>query len=56
MILGVCAGIAKHFALDPSIVRIGWAFMTVLSGGIGVILYIVLAILLPEEIKKEKAI
>lgn len=56
MILGVCAGIAKHFALDPSIVRIGWAFMTILSGGIGIVLYIVLAILLPEEIKKEKAV
>lgn len=47
MIFGVCAGIAKYFTLDVSVVRIGWAFMTIFTGGVGVILYIVLAILLP---------
>lgn len=49
-ISGVCQGIAEYFDLDPSIVRIMWAVLTVIpTWGIGLILYIVCAIILPDK-------
>ena len=48
MISGVCGGIAEYFALDPSLVRLGWVIVTLFSGGgIGIIAYIACAIVLP---------
>ena len=47
MISGVCAGIAEYFNIDPSIVRLIWAFLA-LWGGTGVVAYIVCAIVLPS--------
>jgi phage shock protein PspC (stress-responsive transcriptional regulator) len=50
MIGGVCGGIADYFNIDASIVRIAWALLT-LAGGlfIGVVAYIVMLIIIPEE-------
>ena len=45
---GVCGGIAEYFALDPSLVRVAFVVAT-LWGGIGVVLYIVLAVILPVD-------
>ena len=47
-IVGVCAGIAQYFNIDPTIIRIIWAIVT-LFGGAGVILYIICAFVIPEE-------
>lgn len=44
---GVAAGIANYFGIDPLIVRIAFA-LSLLAGGFGVVLYILLWILLPE--------
>ncbi len=44
---GVCAGIAKYLGLDPLIIRLAFG-LSLLLGGFGVILYILLWILLPE--------
>ncbi|MFQ5584212.1 MAG: PspC domain-containing protein [Calditrichia bacterium] len=49
MLAGVCGGIAKYFNIDSSLVRLGWVFATLLTGGIGIIAYIVLIIVVPEE-------
>lgn len=46
---GVCAGIGESMAIDPVIVRVLWVFGTVISGGIGVLLYILLALVLPKD-------
>lgn len=46
---GVCAGIAKYFDIDPTIVRLGAAALTVISVGTGLIVYFVAAIIMPEE-------
>jgi phage shock protein C len=43
---GVCGGIAEYLSIDPSLVRIAFVVAT-LWGGIGVLAYIVLAIVLP---------
>lgn len=45
---GVCAGIAKFFNLDPTIVRLIWALAVLLAGS-GVVLYIACALIIPEE-------
>ncbi len=49
ILLGVCGGIARWLNIDPLIVRILWALFTIAFLGTGVILYIILAILMPED-------
>jgi len=48
MIFGVAGGMADWLDLDPSLVRLVWALL-VLAGGIGLLLYIIAAIVIPEE-------
>lgn len=48
MLFGVAGGMARSMDLDPSIVRLVWALL-VLAGGVGLLLYIVAAIVIPEE-------
>jgi phage shock protein PspC (stress-responsive transcriptional regulator) len=45
---GVCAGLANYLRLDPAIVRIIFALMT-LGWGSGILLYIILWIILPTR-------
>lgn len=47
-VAGVCGGIADYLAVDPTIVRIIWALFAI-AGGPGVVLYIILAAIIPEE-------
>jgi len=50
MICGVCGGIAAYFGIDPTLVRVGWAVLTLFSAGVGgVIAYIVAAVIIPDE-------
>ncbi|MBI5806317.1 PspC domain-containing protein [candidate division TA06 bacterium] len=44
---GVCAGLAKYFELDPTLVRLGMAVLMVLGGGI--LIYIIAWLIVPEE-------
>ncbi|MBR0031039.1 MAG: PspC domain-containing protein [Treponema sp.] len=44
---GVCGGIAEYFDLDPTLVRALWIVL-IIFGGTGILLYIVLAILMPD--------
>lgn len=47
---GVCGGIADYFEVDPSLVRLVWILMTVITGVIpGVIAYAVAAIVIPKQ-------
>jgi phage shock protein PspC (stress-responsive transcriptional regulator) len=49
MFLGVLGGFSLRFGIDPSIVRIAYAIVTVLTGIVPlVILYFVMAIVIPE--------
>ena len=45
---GVCGGIAEWLSVDPTIVRLAWAVLT-LGWGSGVLLYIACILILPEE-------
>ena len=48
MIAGVCGGLAEYLNIDVSIVRIIWALIA-LTAGVGVLLYIVCAFVIPEK-------
>src|SRR3954452_22748346 len=48
MLAGVAGGVAEMLALDPSLVRIVWALLVVLTGGIALVLYIIMAFVVPE--------
>jgi phage shock protein C len=48
MLFGVAGGLARYLNIDPSIVRIVWVLLFFAAGS-GVLLYIVAAILIPEE-------
>lgn len=45
---GVCGGIAESLEIDSTIIRLILAFGTIMSVGAGIILYLVLALLLPK--------
>jgi phage shock protein C len=47
---GVCAGIAEFFGIDPTIIRVVYALVTLFSAGfVGIIVYAVLAFVLPRR-------
>jgi phage shock protein PspC (stress-responsive transcriptional regulator) len=48
MIAGVCAGIGAHLDVDPTVVRLIWAALTLLSLGTGILVYIIAWLLIPE--------
>lgn len=48
MLAGVAAGVAETLDADPSIIRIAWALLTIFTGGIAFLVYIVMAIVVPE--------
>ena len=59
IIAGVCGGIAEHFSIDPIWIRLV-AVLLALADGIGIVLYILAWILIPQnpkqkETKKTKA-
>ncbi|MBI5467039.1 MAG: PspC domain-containing protein [Candidatus Kerfeldbacteria bacterium] len=54
MIAGVCGGLGEYFGIDPTLVRVVFAVMTVFWGA-GLVLYIALAIIIPLEGVKESA-
>ncbi len=50
MLAGVCAGIADYFELDPTLVRVGYASLTVFSIAFpGILLYVLLCFIMPQS-------
>lgn len=47
-IWGVCGGLGEYFNIDPTIIRLAWLIL-VLAFGTGVLLYIVAAIIMPDN-------
>ncbi len=53
MIAGVCGGLAEYFDMDPTVVRVLYILVSILSAAFpGVIAYIILMFLMPppEEV------
>ena len=49
MMGGVCGGIAEYFTLDPTLVRIGYILLSVLTVFSGVLAYLILWIVIPKR-------
>lgn len=52
MLAGVCGGIAEHFNIDPSIVRLIWVFAAFASVGLALLVYVILIFVFPEKTEK----
>jgi phage shock protein C len=48
-LFGVCGGVAKYFNIDPTIIRILYVVLVLASFGWGLLLYIILGIVMPDE-------
>ena len=53
-IWGVCGGLAKHFDMDPTIVRVIFV-ASLLCGTLGLWIYIIVAIIVPQESEGDTA-
>ena len=52
-ILGVCGGIGEYFEMDPSIIRLAWIVLTVLTGIFpGIFAYVLAALVIPKNATK----
>lgn len=49
VLAGVCGGLAEYLDVDPTLVRVGWVVVTLFSAGIGLLAYLLLWLLAPEE-------
>ena len=47
--MGVCGGLGQRFGIDANLVRLIWAAFSIGSIGMGVLVYIAVGLLLPEE-------
>jgi phage shock protein C len=49
MIAGVCAGVGDYLGVDVTLVRVIVAVVSVVTGGVGVLAYLVAWALIPKE-------
>jgi len=47
-IFGVCAGLAKYFKIDVTIIRLLWLLLAIFGIGSPVVVYIIMAFVLPK--------
>ena len=48
-IFGVCGGLGEYLHVDPTLVRLIWLLCSLGSCGTGLIIYIVAALVIPED-------
>ena len=53
MVLGVCGGLGGYFNVDPNMVRFMFALVIILSRGIGLIVYLLIGLLMPQAEREE---
>ena len=46
---GVAGGLAAYFGADPILFRVGFAFVTIVSGGAGALAYLALLAFVPND-------
>ena len=52
MLFGVCSGISNYTGIDVTVVRLGFVIAT-LFYGVAIIIYLILAVIIPENEKLE---
>jgi phage shock protein PspC (stress-responsive transcriptional regulator) len=46
---GICGGLGDYLNCDPTLIRVTWVIATFLSGGIALLVYLVLIFIIPNE-------
>jgi len=46
---GICGGLAEKWQIDPALVRVGWAAGTLMTHGLGFLIYFILLAVMPLE-------
>lgn len=46
---GVCGGLAEYLNVDPTLVRLVWALVTLCTVGVGLIGYLICAVIMPKK-------
>lgn len=49
MFAGVCGGIGEYLDVDPTLVRLVFVALTLLSSGSGLVIYVILMLIVPER-------
>lgn len=50
MVAGVCGGLGDFFGIDPTLVRVAYALLTIFSFAFpGILLYLILCFIIPKE-------
>lgn len=49
MVFGICGGLAKYFGIDKTLIRVGWAVITFLGVGSPILIYLLMAVIIPKE-------
>ena len=49
ILFGVCGGLAKYFGMDSSLMRIIVILLAIVTGGVGVLIYLAMAFIVPLE-------
>ncbi|MBC8497312.1 MAG: PspC domain-containing protein [Anaerolineales bacterium] len=56
MIAGVCAGLGEYFDIDPTLMRLIFAFGSIVTGSGLFWVYLIMMILVPEEMPASEAV
>jgi phage shock protein C len=49
MVAGVCGGLGKYLGFDPTLIRLIFALLVFFGVGSGLLIYLILMIIVPEE-------
>jgi phage shock protein PspC (stress-responsive transcriptional regulator) len=49
VIAGVAGGLAERWDSDPALVRLLWVLLAIFTGGMALIVYVIMAIVVPDE-------
>jgi phage shock protein C len=56
IISGVCSGLGTYFGIDPTVVRVIAALLLLVSFGTMILIYLVLALVIPLEPMQQPAV
>jgi phage shock protein PspC (stress-responsive transcriptional regulator) len=46
---GVSGGLGAYFGIDPTLVRVGFVFTTLVTGGAGILAYVAMLAVVPRD-------
>ena len=49
MLAGVCGGIGEYIGIDPTLIRLIWVVVTLLSAGLGIVGYVLALVIMPQR-------